>query len=524
MVGNQDNQEQQGQPNSSVDRVNQVYDNALRLRRAYKKVKGLRTAVNAFRAARAGATALQGAAATSPAWGTAAIIGLIILIIVVTLIIIFGSEGSATNPEGCYTIAAPDTNPAPVSATVDDYFTISGGTSGQKDAIRTITMYSLKYPKLPPLLRVGTKGKIRIKISSAQDNGGGGWLTTDRTTGIITVYQKYFSGSKYTQNFYINHEIGHIVYNRNAGLTDGFYGASHPYDTKCYDSEGYIKTFPTSLHRNEVSAPEHESFAEAYADTIFCKTNQTCRYTGSNPGSGDGSIDNFPGTCSHAYSWMTNNVLGTTTPVPVITVCPPPPTAETCEDTGGVCATSCPPSSNPTYVADTTGAICSDTAVPTCCVPPPVVNTNLPGYFKPPFACGLKYWGWTYKGHSAYSVDFNRNPKDLGDPVRAEADGTVTSVILYNGQITIHSSGNYDVLFAHMKNISVRQGDKVKVGQQVGRIGNVGISLGSHLHVTHRRNGINIRVAYNDKPYLYSVLRWSSGTSPRGPLITGECP
>lgn len=134
MNENKEQQDQQQQA-SSVDRVNQVYDNALRLRRAYKKVKGLRTAVNAFRAARAGATALQGAAATSPAWGTAAAIIILIILIISVFIIVFGggdmaksgaieNEVSYECPVDCQATACtgtdiPDTNATCSSAPTD---------------------------------------------------------------------------------------------------------------------------------------------------------------------------------------------------------------------------------------------------------------------------------------------------------------------------------------------------------------------------------------------------------------------
>lgn len=105
-------QENNDRQKSSVDRVNQIYDNALRLRRTYKKTRGLRTAVNAFRAARAGTTVAQGAGAVAGgiSGGTAAaiifLILLIIFLIIMIFVVIFGGNQNvnAGTPPECTTV------------------------------------------------------------------------------------------------------------------------------------------------------------------------------------------------------------------------------------------------------------------------------------------------------------------------------------------------------------------------------------------------------------------------------------
>jgi murein DD-endopeptidase MepM/ murein hydrolase activator NlpD len=74
----------------------------------------------------------------------------------------------------------------------------------------------------------------------------------------------------------------------------------------------------------------------------------------------------------------------------------------------------------------------------------------------------------------------------VGDPIVAPADGVVTLVgpnftLLGNCIIINHGEGLCS-LYMHLSEIGVRKGDKVKKGQQIGRIGNTGASTGPHLH------------------------------------------
>lgn len=192
-------------------------------------------------------------------------------------------------------------------------------------------------------------------------------------------------------------------------------------------------------------------------------------------------------------------------------------TPQDCIAIGGTCGTTC----QSPNILDTSGASCSASLGQNqvCCVS----GADLPpGVFKPPFACGLSYWGWTYAGHSAYSVDFNR-AGDLGNPVLASANGRVVEVIASNGQVRINHAGGYQSLVAHMINIRVKVGDIVNVGQQIGQIDTTGLAIGSHLHVNHLLNGRNIKVSYNGIPYPNSI-QYPTYLTPPGPLITGECP
>lgn len=148
---------------------------------------------------------------------------------------------------------------------------------------------------------------------------------------------------------------------------------------------------------------------------------------------------------------------------------------------------------------------------------------STPGDFRSPFKCGLAYWGDTYAGHSAYSVDFNRGGgyDDFGDPVLASAPGKVRYILWDYGQVHITHSGNYETVYVHMKNITVRVGDQVVRGQKIGEVGDTHAPGQSHLHVNHVRNGQRIQVSYHGKPYPTSLLVGRS--VPAGPLVRGEC-
>jgi len=94
----------------------------------------------------------------------------------------------------------------------------------------------------------------------------------------------------------------------------------------------------------------------------------------------------------------------------------------------------------------------------------------------------------------------------IGTPCYAIADGTVVGVrnagayglqVLIRFQFDFDDDGDQDTLFAfysHLSSVSVKKGDKVKVGQQVGKTGDSGNARGmrgkdAHLHfeIRYRR-------------------------------------
>ena len=93
-------------------------------------------------------------------------------------------------------------------------------------------------------------------------------------------------------------------------------------------------------------------------------------------------------------------------------------------------------------------------------------------------------------GCSSYHEGLDFNPHE-GTPFYSVADGEVTEVHddawgLGKWVVIHHETGKYtfDSLYAHMLRDStgVKVGQKVKVGDYIGRVGNSGTSTGAHLH------------------------------------------
>ncbi len=80
-----------------------------------------------------------------------------------------------------------------------------------------------------------------------------------------------------------------------------------------------------------------------------------------------------------------------------------------------------------------------------------------------------------------------------GTPIQSTGDGKVVKVENkssgYGRSVTIDHGFGYVTLYAHMKDIVVRQGEKVTKGQKIGTIGNTGTSTGPHCHYEVHFNG-----------------------------------
>jgi murein DD-endopeptidase MepM/ murein hydrolase activator NlpD len=89
-------------------------------------------------------------------------------------------------------------------------------------------------------------------------------------------------------------------------------------------------------------------------------------------------------------------------------------------------------------------------------------------------------------------IDF---PADAGTPIRAPNSGRVVLAadLYYSGNTVIldHGLGLYS-FFAHLSRFSVHDGDVVKTGGIVGRVGSTGRSTGPHLHWTVRLVGTRV--------------------------------
>lgn len=91
-----------------------------------------------------------------------------------------------------------------------------------------------------------------------------------------------------------------------------------------------------------------------------------------------------------------------------------------------------------------------------------------------------------YGYHTGIDIDGT-----TGDPVRAVRAGTVTVAGVHDEcsglQVTIRHADGLESWYRHLSALSVRVGEEVARGELVGRVGETGCSLGSHLHFAIRR-------------------------------------
>ena len=88
-----------------------------------------------------------------------------------------------------------------------------------------------------------------------------------------------------------------------------------------------------------------------------------------------------------------------------------------------------------------------------------------------------------------------------GTPIYASMEGVVSYAKWEDGYgkvIKIEHSGKIETIYGHCSVISVREGQKIKSGQQIGKVGSTGRSTGPHLHFEVRLAGTPI----NPVPYL----------------------
>ena len=80
-----------------------------------------------------------------------------------------------------------------------------------------------------------------------------------------------------------------------------------------------------------------------------------------------------------------------------------------------------------------------------------------------------------------------------GTPIHSTGDGRVTyadySTNGYGTHIVIDHGFGYETLYAHLSELKVRRGQKVKRGELIGLVGNTGLSAGPHLHYEVHKDG-----------------------------------
>ena len=108
--------------------------------------------------------------------------------------------------------------------------------------------------------------------------------------------------------------------------------------------------------------------------------------------------------------------------------------------------------------------------------------------------------GFGLRIHPVYKVIRMHNGIDfaatVGTPVYATADGQVIDVDVkfagYGKMIIVDHGFGYVTRYAHLQGFKVREGQKVKRGEQIGFVGNTGLSTAPHLHYEVLVNGEQI--------------------------------
>lgn len=81
---------------------------------------------------------------------------------------------------------------------------------------------------------------------------------------------------------------------------------------------------------------------------------------------------------------------------------------------------------------------------------------------------------------------------ETGTPVHAAGAGVVTLAEYWGGYgnvVEIEHAGGVTSRYAHLSSIGVREGQRVRAGETVGRVGSTGRSTGPHLHYETRIDG-----------------------------------
>ncbi len=105
--------------------------------------------------------------------------------------------------------------------------------------------------------------------------------------------------------------------------------------------------------------------------------------------------------------------------------------------------------------------------------------------------------GFGHRIHPIYKIPKMHQGIDfsapVGTPVRASGDGLVYSVIRsergLGNQIVIDHGFGYTTLYACLDDMNVRSGERLKRGDQIGTVGNTGLSVAPHLHYEVHLNG-----------------------------------
>ncbi len=127
------------------------------------------------------------------------------------------------------------------------------------------------------------------------------------------------------------------------------------------------------------------------------------------------------------------------------------------------------------------------------------------GYFSPnSFGIRLHPILGIYRMHEGIDIT-----NEIGTPVYATGNGVVSFAGRQIGlglTIEINHGFSIKTVYGHLSKILIREGQSVKRGEMIGRMGNTGLSSGPHLHYEVRINGI----AQNPIDYFFNDIHPST--------------
>jgi murein DD-endopeptidase MepM/ murein hydrolase activator NlpD len=102
---------------------------------------------------------------------------------------------------------------------------------------------------------------------------------------------------------------------------------------------------------------------------------------------------------------------------------------------------------------------------------------------------GIRMDPFVHEAAMHTGIDFRG---EIGEPIHATAAGTVTIAGWsggYGKMIEIDHGNGLATRYGHLSEIDVDVGDKIRIGQVIGKLGSTGRSTGPHLHYETRVNG-----------------------------------
>ncbi|MFT4664862.1 MAG: hypothetical protein ACI8YQ_000067 [Polaribacter sp.] len=133
-----------------------------------------------------------------------------------------------------------------------------------------------------------------------------------------------------------------------------------------------------------------------------------------------------------------------------------------------------------------------DKEVMLACVPAikPVRSDRLKRNIRSLSGFGMRFHPIWKRRKMHYGIDFTC---PSGTPIQATGDGKISRIERrksgYGNNVIIDHGYGFKTLYAHMKNIDVKLGQKVTRGQQIGTVGTSGTSTAPHLHYEVHNKG-----------------------------------